>query len=219
MHPREIARYSARVALIVLMLHVTGGTLRGQVWSQADSAAIQSGLPIARDLISGTAAAQLGFTDPSNQLPQIVLGDPLPGRMVNLAALRGYDASQDPDPLLVTTGRIAYPMMVSGVTLSAITVAEVTPGGYQVVSIGAPNLYRAVDSIRTVAGGSPTDYSVVSVPALKVLFIGRVVAGEWSLTPVFSDNRFGFVAGVAILARTALEAMVTAAIAHDGLPH
>jgi len=162
----------------------------------------------------------LGFEKPDD-VSRATLGTPIREFMIRLDELQNYTTGQEPLALLHDSGKITFPVMVSGQTRSSVTVVR-KDGNWTASGFGAASYVRTLDSLRTEIasrdGKSPTDYFEVDVPALSVFFLGNLQGGKLYLTPLLSSAAMGLERGSTLPAEDAFDKLVPAARSHSGLP-
>jgi hypothetical protein len=191
----------------------------GDEATRGATTAAQQGLQTYVRLVTPDNYQAMGFTNPDD-VRSAVLGPPLRVFTVRLDELKAYGGG-DPGALLEPTERVTFLVQVGGATRSTLTV-ERRAGTWTAASFGAPRYGKLVDEVRSrlvePASAPPEDLFEVRVPALNVGFVGSRSGGALFLTPIVDDPRFGFERGGTLPAVQALQAMVTAAREHNGLP-
>jgi len=112
------------------------------------------------------------------------LGSPIRIYKVPLDLLRKFQPGDDPNQLLVDTGRIIFPLTVKGQSLSTITVAEslLTLKGWKgsrVTRTGLPRLIRKIEPLNP----SSSSFLVLITP-LRVFLLGDRKEGRLILIAI-----------------------------------
>ena len=177
-------------------------------------------LAIFGGLVNSKNFRQMGF-ESVEEVKSAALEVPLKEYIVLLDPLRKYEPSTDPRTLLSDTGQVTYPVGVGGRVRSSLTLSNVK-GEWKPVSFGDANLHKLFAKIRDenarTAGLQKTDYFIVRIPALNLVFLGYEKEDRLVFVPILDNSAYGFRAGGSIQARGAFLAVREAARQHDGLP-
>jgi hypothetical protein len=177
-------------------------------------------LAIFGGLVNSKNFKQMGF-ESVEEVRSAVLEVPLKEYIVPLDPLRKYEPNTDPRTLLSDTGQVTFPVKVGDRVRSSVTLSNVK-GEWMPVSFGDANLHKLFARIRDensrTAGLQKTDYFIVRIPALSLVFLGYEKEDRLLFVPILDDSAYGFRAGGSIPARDVFVAVREAARQHDGLP-
>jgi len=173
--------------------------------------AAAEGLATLRLLVTDANYRGLGL-DSVDQVAAMALGDPLPVYRIQLDQLIGFKQGDDPSKLLIDDRRVTYPVVVDARVVSSLSVGE-GPDGWRATDFGSANVVKALSLVR-----QDTTDVIVQIPSLKLYFIGSRRDNVLFLTPATDNPRFGFEAGTAISAESAILAVQPFAAEYNGLP-
>lgn len=137
----------------------------------------------------------IGFNS-VEELADAQLGSPIRIYKVPLDLLQKFQPGDDPNQLLVDTGRIMFPITVKGQSRSAFTVAEgsltLMKGwkGSGVTRTGFSKLIRKIEQLNP----SSSNFLVV-IPQLRLFLLGDRKEGRLILIPVEEHPHFKLKAG------------------------
>jgi hypothetical protein len=178
------------------------------------------GLSMFGALVNSKNFKQMGF-ESVEEVKSAALEVPLKEYIVPLDPLRKYEPNTDPRTLLSDTGEVTYPVRVGDRVRSSLTVSN-AEGKWKPISFGDANLHKLLARIRDenlrTSGLQKTDYFIVRIPALNLVFLGYEKEDRLLLVPILDDSAYGFRAGGSIQARDVFVRVREAARQHDGLP-
>jgi hypothetical protein len=188
-------------ALILVWAMSSAGMLnvdavqRPQLEATIDSAVTQSqpgaqaALRTFRHLVDAQNYKRMGL-DAVTDTGSTGLGDPLVVFYVPLDTLRTYKRNADALGLLRGGDRILYPVLLSGVTRSSITLVRDT-STWRGMSYGGPNtarlVWKALREASSRPGGRSRRYFLVDVPGLNLEFLAYEKNGKLVLIPLLDD--------------------------------
>jgi len=162
----------------------------------ADEAA-DDALQNLRNLATEKTYRKLGF-ESLQELDRMRLGTPLPVYFVGLKDLQDYRPGSSPDGLRSDVQERLYPILVDGKVRAALGMS-MKGNRWQASTFGQPRLARSLERIRsqllTSAAHESSEYFVVEVPALYLMFLGRREGTRLFLTHVQSETDLEFSAG------------------------
>ena len=180
----------------------------------------QEALVTFRQLINERNFQAMGF-ESVEQVANAALGVPMQEFMVRLDELQDYTPDRDPNSLIRETGRLTYPVLVEGRVRSSLTL-ENRGGVWVQVAYGAPARTRLIEDLRSQLanrqGREKAKYIEVSVPALKVTFVGSIDQGRLYVSPLSDDPRFEFERATVLDASEAFGSMVQTAREREDVP-
>jgi len=162
----------------------------------ADEAA-EDALRSLRNLATEQTYRKLGF-ESLRELDHMTLGAAMPVYFVGLRDLRNYRPGALPGELLADVRERLYPILVGGKVRAALGMS-MEGKSWQANSFGQPRLARSLERVRSQllasAAHEPSDYFVVEIPALYLVFVGRREGGRLFLTHVQNETDLDFKAG------------------------
>jgi hypothetical protein len=163
---------------------------------------------------------RLGFSDPT-QAAGATLSTPMVEFYVRLDSLRAYSPGANPSALLAGGDKVVYPVVAGGSVRSSIELAR-TRAAWRPVAYGGATFAAALVRQRSqsIAGTNraESEYFIVRVPALGLVFLGANSAGTFTLTPLLDDSRGRWKAGVSSPAAIIFAQLSADAKASKGLP-
>jgi hypothetical protein len=184
--------------------------------------AAAKGLAAFKSLASdGETYKDLGLPDAASA-GKAVLGVPKRDFLIRLDALKAYRPGTDPEPLLVDTKIVHYPLLVGGRPASSMDLQNVK-GAWTVLATGDAQRtalrQRAIGNSVKRFAKAEEEHFIVRVPALNLEFTAfRDGNGVLQLASVADNPRAGLTAGEAEPATKVLERLRPLALADDGLP-
>ncbi|KPK91871.1 MAG: hypothetical protein AMJ94_06245 [Deltaproteobacteria bacterium SM23_61] len=207
-------------AVVLLSFPAANAQTLSRVEGKGIKAEAAKGLAIFGGLVNSKNFKQMGF-ESVEEVKSAALEVPLKEYIVPLDPLRKYEPNTDPRTLLSDTGEVTYPVRVGDRVRSSLTISK-AEGKWKPISFGDANLHKLVARIRDknsrTAGLQKTDYFIVRIPALSLVFLGYEKEDRLLLVPILDDSAYGFRAGASIQARDVFVAVREAARQHDGLP-
>jgi hypothetical protein len=159
---------------------------------------------------------EMGFESMA-ELDRITPGVPMQVFMVPLDRLQGYQSGMAPEPMLVDTKHVLYPILVDAQARSSIMMSDVQ-GNWKAVSFGSPRMIRMLSaarvSVSSAAGVPPASVFLIEVPALNLYMLGYRAAGTTMAAGVKEDGSTTTLRPLSAV----LADLVPYAKAHDGLP-
>ncbi len=198
---------------VVFLLALSAQGQDVQMMARETQAAAREGLATLTQLATEKNFQQLGFTS-LEEVKTAKLGEPLADFIVPLDRLKAYQSGSDPNPLLVSSGRMIYPVMSADAVRSSVTVQKME-GKWAPVAYGSASLAVLAGKMRPKEGGVAV---IVRIPALNLFFLGHRVEGKLMLTPLMDDPRYQLKAGEAVPAEKVFDAVLPDAKRHDGQP-
>jgi hypothetical protein len=207
--------------LIALLLSV--GQVLAQdpkVYSKEMVAAGMKSLETFRGLVTKDNFRQMGF-DSAQEIRGAVLDTPLVDYIVRLDQLRKYQPGTSAEALLTATGQVHYPVAVDGQVKSSMIVVR-GQAGWRAVSFGGFNLARkiaaAIKESSRNTGLNASEYFVVRIPAMNIVFAAYRDKAQLMLVPIVDDPRWEFKAGAGVAAERVFTTLASSAPPDDGLP-
>src|SRR5262249_53554757 len=143
---------------------------------------------------------RMGF-ETADEVEHAVLGTPLKQYVVTLDKLVKYVPTDDTESVLKDDDQFVFPVLVGPTVRSSVKVIKLRDK-WQVGSIGFPTQVTSTARVRqqkaNETGLPDTAFFAVSVPALRLFFIGYRQGGELKLAPIFGGDAFGFDTGATI---------------------
>ena len=174
-------RWLATIALVAVAARpVSGQERKDTVLAAARESrpAAMAGLDTLRAL-AREHYATLGFSD-AEQAQGASLGEPLVEFFVRLDSLQAYSSGKKPVSLLSGGDKVMYPVQAGTAVRSSIEV-ERGKGGWRPVAYGGSTLADAITRLRdqlvATSQRPPSDYFIVRVPALGLIFLAADSAG------------------------------------------
>jgi hypothetical protein len=159
---------------------------------------------------------EMGFESMA-ELDRMTPGVPMQVFMIPLDRLQGYQSGMAPEPLLVDTKHVLYPILVDAQARSSITMSE-AQGSWKAVAFGSPRMIRMLSAARaSVASGAGIPLPSVflaEIPALNLYLLGYRAAGTTMAAGVKDDGGTTPTRPMS----SVLADLVPYAKAHDGLP-
>jgi hypothetical protein len=155
----------------------------------------------------------LGFSS-LDEVKTAALAAPFPLFNIGLDRLKTYQAGQDSNGLLTPSSETIYPVTAGGQVRSSVTVVK-KETGYTTAGFGNAEIVKGLSQYRSE---NVANAFAVRVPALSLYFLGNRIENRLMLTPVATDARLPFRAGVAVPAEEVLKVIVPLAQAYNGLP-
>lgn len=152
---------------------------------------------------------RMGFDSPG-QLQEASLGEPIEELTIPLEVLRAGEPPSDPEKILEKCLTRHYPLVLENRVLSEVTI-RCEGDNWKPSGFGGVGHVREMSKMRQrLAADKRLEKSQifeVAVPQLQISFMGYKEDGHLFLTPLYSDRRLGFTAGVPIRAEQVIEAL------------
>jgi hypothetical protein len=182
-----------------------------KAWPAQSRAAAEKSLGTLRALAAANPIA-LGLKS-ADEATNATLAEPRIVSFIRLDSLRAYTSGASIEVLLVPQ-KILYPVKLQGQVRTSV---ELEKRGAEWKAVTFGNSAFATRLLETAPAGDP-DWSVVTIPALNVVFRATGSGSTLQLTPVFDDTALGLRAGQTLPATDVLTALAIAAQNHNGEP-
>lgn len=219
----SIQKTVAAILLSISLSPTAAQTIAGvdiQALRGASQGAIPSALEAFGQILSNQNADLLGV-NPSVDISQAQIDDPLVDFTIGLEQLRNYRSGVAPLQMLGATRSISYPLLTGGGYVTSVSLVELD-GRWVSASFGSPVSTKAILATRNQIGrdgNAPIpEMFQIRVPALNLVFVGFVQGGALSMAPIFDLPNLGLTASRAYPADTVLRSLVPLAQAYNGDP-
>lgn len=147
-------------------------------------------------LVTPDTAQELGFDAVPGEASALSLGQPFAVFLVRLDALRGHLSGQDVRRLLVDGDEFLYPVRNDSRIASSVAVTK-REGVWSFKSLGNSALVKDLAEVRdrltSGSGKSASNYFIVHIPSLYLMFIGHYdTNGKLMLTHIHDHPEYGF---------------------------
>ncbi len=213
-----------RIVLVVMLLFGTNAcdskkSAETERADEVDDSVAEHALQQIANLAANGLYEKLGFKD-AEEAARAELGPALPVYFIGLQAMRNYTPDIGMSDFLGEPVELVYPVNVDDRVRSSIGIQK-NGNGWQIASMGRPNLARSLEQLQRLhnsSGGHSTgsEYFVVEIPSLYLIFLGHRDAVQVNLTPNADDDDLGFSRGKAMDGATILGRVKELALVSDG---